>query len=177
MQPKFYISYSPDKLGHVFALLEFGADADIYGWHLEAKNHYFSAAFFMIENFYADRATRLYRSIPDDVYGPWTVDYPPSKGEIRPPAPEWIGHELERLQSRFVEEWLLFEDDPHIEAETSAYLMRGLHLQAVNIRSKRLSRMERNGRTWTYMTPGMDINVVELLRKYWRLSDKVPPYQ
>jgi hypothetical protein len=37
--------------------------------------------------------------------------------------------------------------------------------------------MERNGRTWTYMTPGMDINVVELLRKYWRLSDKVPPYQ
>jgi hypothetical protein len=174
MQPKFYISYSPDKLGHVFALLEFESNADIYGWHIEAKNRYFSAAFFMIENFYADRATRLYRSIPDDVYGPWIIDYPPSKGEIRSPVPETIGHELERLQSRFVEEWLVFGDDPHIAMEGSAYRMHGLLGQEVSIRSRRLSRMERAGGTWTYMTPGIDLNVVDLLRKYWRLSDKVP---
>jgi hypothetical protein len=174
MQPKYYISYAPDKLGYVFALLEFESNNDIYGWHIEAKSRYFSAAFFMIENFYADHATRMYRSIPDDVYGPWTMDYPPSKGEIRCPAPESVGHELERLQSRFVEEWLLFPDDPHIEAERSAYRMHGLQLEAVNIRSKRLSRMEKDGRTWTYMTSGIDLNVVDLLRKYWRLSDKVP---
>jgi hypothetical protein len=174
MQPKHYISYAPDKLGHVFALLEFESNTDIYGWHIDAKNRYFSAAFFMIENFYADRATRLYRSIPDDVYGPWTMDYPPSKGEIRCPVPESVGHELERLQSRFVEEWLLFPDDPHIEAERSAYSALGLRLEAVNIRSKRLSRMEKDGRTWTHMTPGIDLNVVDLLRKYWRLNEKVP---
>jgi hypothetical protein len=175
MQPKFYISYSPDKLGHVFALLEFESNADIYGWHIEAKNSYFSAAFFMIENFYAHRATRLYRSIPDDVYGPWIIDYPPSKGEIRSPVPETIGHELERLQSRFVEEWLVFGDDPHIATESSAHRMHGLLGQEVSIRSRRLSRMEREGGTWTYMTSGIDLNVVDLLRKYWRLSDKMPP--
>lgn len=174
MQPKYYISYLPDKPGHVFALLEFESDADIYGWHIEAKNGYFSAAFFMIENFYADRATHLYRSILDDVYGPWTADYPPSRGEIRSPVPESVGHELERLQSRFVEEWLLFPDDPHIESERGAYRAHGLHLEAVNIRSKRLGRMDKDARAWTYMTPGTDLNVVDLLRTYWRLSEKVP---
>lgn len=174
MQPKFYISYSPDKLGYVFALLYFESNADIYGWHIEAKSHYFSAAFFMIENFYADRATRLYRSIPDDVYGPWTIDYPPSKGEIRNPMPESASHELERLQSRFVEEWLFFGDAPQLQQESAAYRMHGLHVQEVNIRSRRLSRLDKQSPTWTCMSPGIDLNVVELLRKYWRLSDKVP---
>lgn len=174
MQPKYYISYCPDKLGQVFALLEFESNADIYGWHIEAKNRYFSAGFFMIESFYSDHATRLYRSILDDVYGPWTIDYPPNKGEIRSPVPESIGHELERLQSRFVEEWLVFGDDPHIEAEAAVYRMHDLSLQAVNIRSKRLGRMEKNERTWTWAAPGLDLNVVDLVRKYWRLSEKVP---
>jgi hypothetical protein len=174
MQPKYTISYAPDKLGSVFALFYFESHADIYGWHIEAKSHYFSAAFFMIENFYADHATRLYRSIQDDVYGPWTVDYPPTKGEIRCPVPESVGHELERLQSRFVEEWLFFGDDPHIAAEQSAYRLLGLHVHEVNIRSRRLARLDKDGRIWTYSSAGVDPNVADLLRKYWRLSDKVP---
>lgn len=174
MQPKSYISYSPDKLGHVFALLYCESNVDIYGWHIEARTHYFSAGFFMFENFYADRATRLYRSIPDDVYGPWTIDYPPSKGEIRSPVPDAASHELERLQSRFVEEWLFFADDPQLEMERAAYRAHGLHLHEVNIRSRRLGRLEKQDRNWTGMTPGIDLNVVELLRKYWRLNEKMP---
>lgn len=174
MQAKSYISYAPDRLGSVFALFYFESNADIYGWHIEAKSHYFSAAFFMIENFYADHATRLYRSVEDDVYGPWTTDLPPGKEEIRCPVPEPVGHELERMQSRFVEEWLFFSDDADTSAEQAAYQRLGLHPQEVNIRSRRLPRFEKAGRIWTYSTPGIDVTIVDLLRKYWRLSEKLP---
>lgn len=174
MQPKAYISYSPGKLGSVFALFYFESGDDIYGWHIEARSLYFSAAFFMVEDFYANRSPRLYRSVEDDVYGPWTIDYPPTKDEIRCPAPESVGHELERIQSRFVEEWLFFKNDVHIEAELAAYESLGLPVQEVNIKSRRLQRLIKEGGTWTYMPPSIDLNVVQLLRKYWRLSEKVP---
>jgi hypothetical protein len=30
------------------------------------------------------------------------------------------------------------------------------------------------GSSWTHASPGVDQNIVQLLRKYWRLSEKVP---
>lgn len=174
MQPKVYISYVPDGPGSVFALFYFESGADIYGWHIEARNLYFSAAFFMVENFYATHAPRLYRSVQDDVYGPWIIDYPPTKDEIRCPVPESAGHELERMQSLFVEEWLFFKNDIHIDANVAAYRTEGLPVHEVNIKSRRLHRLQKEGASLTHATPGMDLNVVQLLRKYWRLSEKVP---
>jgi hypothetical protein len=174
MQPKAYISYSPGKLGSIFALFYFELGVDLYGWHIEARNLYFSAAFFMVENFYANRAPRLYRSVEDDVYGPWTTDYPPTKDEIRCPIPESIGHELERTQSRFVEEWLFFKNDIDIGTELVAYGEHELPVHEVNIKARRLPRLHKEGGAWTHATPGIDLNIVQLLRKYWRLSEKVP---
>jgi hypothetical protein len=174
MQPKHYISYTPEKLGRVFALLYFEHQKELYGWHIDARRSYFSAAFFAIESFYADRSTRLYRSILDDVYGPWIVDYPPSKGEIRSPLPDAVSHELERVQSEFVEDWFFFGDGPNLEAERAAYCRLGLPLHEVNIRSRKLGRLEKRPDAWTAMTAGFDSNVVPLLRKYWRLSEKAP---
>jgi hypothetical protein len=175
MQPKIYISYSREKSGEVFAFFYFESHADIYGWHIEAKGQYLSAAFFMIENFYAENATHLYRSIQDDVFGPWTIDYPPTKDEvIRCPVPEALSHELESLQSRFVEEWLIFRDDPHRSADIVALESHGLPVQDINISLRKLSRMDKSRPLWTYATPGVDRNVVDLLRKYWRLNEKIP---
>lgn len=174
MQPKVYISYLPAGPGSVFALFYFEAGADIYGWHIEARNLYFSAAFFMVENFYAEHAPRLYRSVQDDVYGPWTIDYPPTKDEIRCPVPESASHELERMQSLFVEEWLFFKNDIRIDPQIAAYQAEGLPVHEVNIKSRRLHRLQKDGASWTHATPGIDPNVVQLLRKYWRLSEKVP---
>lgn len=177
MQPRFYISYSRDKAGnasHIYAVFYYDSSPDVHGWHIEARNRYFSAAFFMAENFYARRATRLYRSVQDDVYGPWVIDYPPTRDEIRCPAPEPVCHELESMQSRFIEEWLFFRDDPHVEADLQAYREHALSVQEVNVRWKRLSRFEKDGNHWICMPNGVDLNVVELLRKYWRLSEKIP---
>jgi hypothetical protein len=174
MQPKHFISYTPEKLGRVFALFYFEQRGEMYGWHIDASSRTFSAAFFAIESFYADRSTRLYRSIADDVYGPWIIDHPPGRGEIRSPLPDAVSHELERIQSQFIEEWLFFGDEPHLEAEVAAYRRLGLQLQEVNIHSRKLGRLERKYGTWTAMTAGFDLHVAELLRKYWRLSEKVP---
>ena len=174
MQPKIYISYSPGKAGAVFALLYFESGADLYGWHIETRSVYFSAAFFMMENFYARHALHLYRSLQDDVYSPWVIDYPPASEKIRCPVPEPLSHELERIQSRFVEEWLFFSDDIHAKEEQAAYRALGLPVHEVNIKPRRLPRLLRDGSQWRYTPPGTDPNVVQVLRKYWRLSEKVP---
>jgi hypothetical protein len=174
MQPKAYISYSPGKMGSVFALFYCEAGTDLHGWHIEARDSYFSAAFFMVEGFYATEPPRLYRSVEDDAYGPWIIDYPPTKDEIRCPLPDSAVHELERMQSLFVQEWLFFGDDPGLETEIAAYREHGLGVHEVNIRSRKLHRLHPADANWTYMTPGTDPNVVQLLRKYWRLSEKIP---
>jgi hypothetical protein len=174
MQFKSTISYSSVKPGSVFAVLYLESGNDIYGWHIEARGQYFSAAFFMIEHFYADLSPHLYRSVEDDVYGPWTMDCPPTKDVIRCPIPESVCHELERMQSMFVEEWLFFKDDPGIEPELMAHESQGLPVHMVGIKARRLYRLDKRRSTWTYATPGVNPNIIELLRKYWRLSDKVP---
>jgi hypothetical protein len=173
MQPKVYISFMPSRPGSVFALFYLESGKDIYGWHIETREHYFSAAFFMIENFYARSQPHLYRSIEDDVYSPWVTDYPPAKNNIRCPVPERDTHDLERIQSRFVEDWLFFSDDIHMESEVTFYQAHGLPVHEVNIKSKRLQRLRKQGAHWVHASPGTDSNVVQLLRKYWRLSEKI----
>ena len=173
MQSRIYISYSPDKAGSVFALFYFESGDDVIGWHLETRENYFSAAFFMIEHFYADHDARLYRSIEDDVYSAWTIDHPPTRDLIRCPLSEAQLHELERLQSMFVEDWLFFGNDTHIESELAAYKVQGLPVYWANIKWRRLHRLRKHSQQWCYATPGTDMNVVQFLRKYWRLNEKV----
>lgn len=173
MQPKLYISYSPVKAGSVFALFYYESGDDIYGWHLETRDHYFSAAFFVIENFYRQSDPRLYRSVEDDVYGAWTIDHPPTKNSIRCPLLEALRHELERQQSLFVEDWLFFGNDTRIESELAAYQVQGLPVHEANIKWRRLHRLKKVGAEWIHASVGMDMNVVQYLRKYWRLNEKV----
>ncbi|WP_420476433.1 hypothetical protein [Noviherbaspirillum sp. ST9] len=173
MQSRIYISYSPDKAGSVFALFYCESGDDLCGWHIETRETYFSAAFFMIENYYADHDMRLYRSVEDDVHGPWTIDHPPTRNQIRCPLTESQLHELERMQSQFVADWLFFGDDEHIESELAAYQVQGLPVYWANIRWRRLQRLRKHGMQWTHASPGTDANVVEFLRKYWRLNEKV----
>lgn len=172
MQPKVYVSFSPSRPVAVFALFYLESGKDIYGWHIEARELNFSAAFFMIEDYYAKSRPHLYRSMEDDVYGSWVTDYPPTKNAIRCPVPEEDSHDLERIQSKFVEDWLYFSDDIHIDTELAFYELHGLPVHEVNIKSKRLSRMHKQDAHWIHMSPATDLDLVQLLRKYWRLSEK-----
>jgi hypothetical protein len=174
MQPKTYVSYSEETPNAVTALFYLDAPRDLYGWHLSARDRQVSAAYFMIEHFYADRLPVLYRSIADDVYEPWMSDYPPKRDLIRCPLPEPVAHELEHLQSSFIHEWLFFDTDPDIDVELAAYREHGMPMQAVNIRSKKLNRFGWKSGHWIHTTPGTDFNVVYFLEKHWRFDLRMP---
>lgn len=173
MQPHIYLHRTEGRSGTITACFYFEAGKELYGWRLGGRGHRFAASFFMLENFYANDKAYLYRSLEDDVYGPWTIDYPRRYEEIRCPLPEAVQHELERIQSLFVEEWLFFENDPDAAEEIVAYERHGIALHAVNIKQRKLNRGGRSHGRWEYRTPGCDIHVVEYLRRNMGFNDIV----
>jgi len=177
MQPRTYVSYSGETPHALTALFYLDAQRDVYGWHLTARDRQVSSAYFMIEHFYADRLPVLYRSVADDVYEPWTSDYPPKRDLIRCPLPEPAAHDLEHLQSTFVREWLFFETDTDIDSELAAYREHGMSVQAVNIRCKKLNRFGWRGENWIHATPCTDFNVVYFLEKQWRFDLRLPQHR
>jgi hypothetical protein len=172
MQPKTHLRYFPDEPSCVSALFYVEYGVDVYGWYTHAEGSSFSAAFFMLENFYVNRSTELYRSIEDDVYGSWTSDFPSIDSEIRCPLPEPVRHELERLQSNFVDEWLFFQNDPAASLELRAYASHQLLIHSVNIKSRKLNRLDKTKTSWEHKTSGIDSNVMEFVEKHWRLNEK-----
>lgn len=176
MQPKTHIRFLPDEPSSVSALFYVEHGVDVYGWYThadaQAGGARFSAAFFMLENFYMNRSSVLYRSLEDDVYGPWTNDSPPIDTELRCPLPEPVRHELERIQSNFVDEWLFFENDPAASSELLSYENHRFLVHPVNIKSRKLNRLEKNNKSWEHKTPGIDSNVMDFVEKNWRLNEK-----
>jgi hypothetical protein len=168
MQPKVYLSYSRKKPCALTALFYIENAIELYGWYVSAGSHCLSNGFFMIENFYSVATPVLYRSLADDVYGPWTIDLPPTQSQIRCPLPADIGHELESLQSRFIEEWLFFKNDLNAGAEVAAYRAHSLPVHMANIRFRKLHGYSSKCNDWVHVTAGADFNVAEFLEKNWR---------
>ena len=170
MQPKIYIAATTGSSGTTTAVLYLELESDVFGWFLEANEHQVAAGFFMLEDFYAQRPAVLYRSLADDVYGHWIRDHPPGDDRVRCPLPESVLHELERLQSKLVNDWLFFENEPGSAMEFAAYGQHAVVRRAVNIRSRKLSRLVRGNSGWHHWTPGFDQNVLDHLQKYARLE-------
>ena len=171
MQPKIHLCQTTGRTASFSACFYFEAGGELYGWRLYSRGHRFAAAFFMLENFYFSSKPFLYRSVEDDVYGPWMIDYPRRREEIRCPLPDPVLHELERFQSIFVQEWLFFENDPDAEYEIELYEKRALAVNAVNIKFRKLSRLVKQKNGWEYSTPGFDMYVMEYLQKHFRFTD------
>lgn len=171
MQPKLYLCQSEGRSAPLSACFYLEGNRELYGWRLHSKGHRFAAAFFMLENFYDSSKTALYRSVEDDVYGPWMSDYPRRNEEMRCPLPEPVQHELERLQSIFVQEWLFFENDPDAEHEIALYEKEHLSVHAVNVKFRKLSRLLRTQRRWEYRTSGFDLYLLDYLQKYLRFTE------
>ena len=191
MQARHLIHYVPHPVqapglflpAGIAALMYLEIGSDIYGWFAQARHARYSAAFFMIENYYAERATVLCRSLEDDVHGPWERGWPPPAQDIRTPVPEALGHELEHLQSTFMDEWLFFVLDPQSRAEIDCYRRAELPLHAFNVRYRRLGKMCGDGtgfpsfnceahQQWTHQSAGADPNIHDLLHKCWRFDDQ-----
>ncbi|WP_161993158.1 hypothetical protein [Lacisediminimonas profundi] len=180
MQPKHLIRYAPHPVhshpvpiqAGISALFYIEHRSDVFGWYAQAKRARYGAAFFMIENFYSDHATSLFCSVEDDVYGQWRREMPPSEQEIRCPVPELLRHELERLQSAFIDEWLFFTSDPMHPEQSGHYRACRLPLQAFNVQSRRLGHLDRSQPVWSHQSAGSNPDILDFLQKCWRFYRK-----
>jgi len=50
------------------------------------------------------------------------------------------------------------------------YRNEELPVRPVNIKRRKLSKLERHDAIWTYATPGMDLNIIDFLKKRWSLD-------
>jgi hypothetical protein len=69
-----------------------------------------------------------------------------------------------------------FENEPVVSEEFLAYGSRGLPIHPVNIKSRRLNRLEKRKSCREYRTADIDPNVMNFVQKYfvqkyWRLRD------
>jgi len=174
IEPHVHLAYAPRGAGVLCALFWFAQKDHVYGWFTGAKAHERPAGFFMLEDYYSKREAVCYRSVQDDPYGEWLVATTRGESEIdRPvPVPMELCHDLERLQSAFVSEWLLFEDAPGYEEQAAALRARELPVLAMNIRPCKLGKLSAANPILTYSSPGADIRAVRFLSKRWPLDYK-----
>jgi hypothetical protein len=169
-----YLACAPRGAGLLCAVCYFAFNQNIYGWYIGAQSNSFPASYFLLEWYYSMHATAFYRSLQNDPYGDWILEFPPLQQRLdRPiPIPEDLCHEMAQMQIAFRREWLFYQDEPADRHEIDAFRQTQLPLQFVNIRAKRLNKLTRNEPVWTYGSPNLDANVIDFLRDNWPLDDR-----
>ncbi len=175
MQPRFYLANAPRGAGVAAALFYLADGEDVCGWFTGARNHGCESMYFALEHYYAKEPTVFWRSMGDDVHGRWAAGDSSTVSGIHCPVPESACHELERLQAEFADEWLFYADDPRAAKEIDAFRQLGMPVGQVNVRSSQLGRFDRTQPTWTYASPGIDLNLIAYLARHWKLDYRQLP--
>jgi len=176
MEPRAFLAAEPDGRGVLAAMFYFPSGSDIGGWFAGANGSGFAARFFWLEDFYSGNGTRTYISAADDVHGDWlavTAEHGRAiarKIDRPSPVSEDAARELDRIQDFFAREWLFFTEDPDIDAEVAAYGRLALPVRAVNIRAKRLGRLQPASGVRVERTLDFDLHVVDYLQHRWPLD-------
>jgi hypothetical protein len=171
IEPHVHVAYAAHGAGLLCAVFWLVQGRHVYGWFTGARGQTHPACFFALEDYYAKEDTVFYRSAQNDVHGRWLIVA--AGGEIpieRGPIPEALRHELERLQDAFVREWLFYRDDAGHAGEAAALRARGLPLRAVNVRPKKLAKLQPGTTAATYASPDADLNVIAFLAARWPLD-------
>jgi hypothetical protein len=174
MQPHVYLAYTPRGAGVAAAGFYVVDRDDVYGWFTGARGHETAAAYFALERYFSEAPSAWSESRDDDVHGPWATGAGRAAAVVPCPVPEPIRHELARLASAFVDEWLFYPEVPGAEREVESYWKLGLPVQPANIRASELNRFDRSGPAWTHASPGTDLNVVAAIARHWALDHRVP---
>lgn len=173
MQVHSYLATAPRAAGVVTALFYAVVGESACGWYTGVNELQLAAAFFALEQYYSTQETAYCRSVSGDLRGRWIVETAPLTTDIRCPLTEPVCHELSRLQSDFVREWIWYAADPRDSAEVDAYRKLGWSPRSINVRATQLTRFERSRPVWVYTSPGTDLNLVLAVKKHW-LSDSGP---
>jgi len=174
--PQSYIAYAPFGVGLMCAVVYFEQGPDVYGWWTGARNSDYHCAYFKLEGYYTTKPTRFYATEGMDLYGGWKYLYTAREPDLDKPLPveDAAAHELDRVQGIFASEWLVYEDDPHVEAEREAYGKMGLPLGHVAVRSKRLGKLDETEAVWIHRSHELDAGVVDFLQRFWPLDYRTP---
>ena len=165
MQVHAYLACAPRGAGVTAALFYAVRGEDVCGWLAHESHAGSAAAFFMLEQHYSTAETVFCRSVDDDVFGRWIKQAAPVTIDVRCPVAQSDCHELSRLQSAFVREWLFYPDAPLDHGECAAYRSLGLRVRAVNVRSSQFERFDQRRAVWVHASPGIDLNLVLYLKK------------
>lgn len=173
--PRTFVAYAPYGVGVMCALVYFERSPDVYGWWIGARDLEWHSAYFKLEEFFTRKPTRFYASDGMDLYGGWKYLYSdPDPVLDRPVAvADEAAHELERVQDMFVAEWLFFEDDAGADAERRAYDEYRLPLAHVNVRARRLNKLDKGAAVWTHRSHDFDAAVLEYLQRHWPLDYRI----
>lgn len=146
---------------------------DVHGWWIGYQDGGFTPAFFRLENFFSTLPTSFLATEGSDLYGGWKTDYSTGKPKpVDPPLPveEAMIHDLERLQDEFAAEWLFFEDAEGTSGEVDAYHGHDLPVLGVNIKSRKLNKLDKNDVVWTYCSGDFDREILDYLTARWPLE-------
>lgn len=172
MTPETLLAYAPRGPGVMCAMFYFVDGDDVYGWWIGAQDGDYPPAYFMLEYFYADADTRFFASAGNDLYGGWTREYTEKPAALADAiaVDRDVCHRLEQAQAAFAQEWLYFADEPGTERERAAFEADGLPVMPVNIKHRKLHRLDVHAAVWTHISPNADLHVIEYLRERWPLD-------
>lgn len=171
IEPHVHIAWAQSGAGVLCAAFWTVQGRHVYGWFTGARGATYPACFFALEDYYAKEPTVFYRAAQNDVRGPWLIVT--DKGEIPiegAPVPAALCAELEREQDAFVREWLFYRDDAGHADDAVALRDRGIAVREVNLRPKKLAKLQPGASVWTYTSSGADLNVIAFLAARWPLD-------
>ena len=170
-----HLAYAPQGAGLLYAVLWFGDGPSIYGWYIGSRDGVPEASYVVLPDYYAVKPAVLYRSVEDDLRGPWVQVTERGESELphTPPVSETLCCELARLQDEFIRHWLFFDDDSDGQTQAHALSERELPVRHVNIRASRLGKLRKAPAVWRYDAPGADQNVLVYLSQRWPLDERL----
>lgn len=169
--PQTYIAFTPRGAGLLCAVTYIEIDNHVFGWWIGYHDAAFPSAFFKLENFFSLEDPAFYATEGLDIYEGWKFNYSLSepKLEMAISIEEDLCHQLNQLQNAFIAEWLFFDTDEDIE-ETKAYHQNELPVQNVNIKYKKLNKLNQKDVIWTYASNDLSLNIIEYMVPRWPLD-------
>lgn len=175
-EPETYLAFSPKGRGLLCALVYTTTERDVLGWWTGAQRDHFHSAFFMLEDFFTPQPQRFLATHAGDIYGGWVYDYAREHPRLQEAIPidDEACRVLERMQSDFATEWLFYLDTPGHDDDIARYRAEGMPLHSVNLKHRRLQRLDHAGHPWEHISHNADMNILDYIQEYWPLDYRLP---
>lgn len=170
--PQVFLAFTPRGVGLLCALFYLEQERDVCGWFAGAVDFQHRAAFFELENFFSPQVTAFFATEGNDIQGGWRFDYSKSEPVLDEPLAvrQDLVLALDHLQDAFDNEWLFFRDDPGALQHLEAYRELELPVGEVNIKPRRLNRLQKGAAIWRHLSGGFDRNVLDYMMPRWPLD-------